>query len=285
MAWMIGADGKAPRGRLHHLELASPDPARLADFYGDVFGVPAVAHQRGYLCCGPGRCLLFTEGSANTLTSAGYRLDSAAMLDALAARLERARAPIEADPTNLMGRQTIVTRDPSGNRIAFGLEAAPFAPSIAGAARARLQHLVVGSRNADAMAAFYTDVVGLRPSDRVHDGEGALRTIFLRSDDEHHSFAVFQTDADRFDHHCYELPDWNAIRDWGDRLAARRIPVRWGPGRHGPGNNLFLFFHDPDGNWVEVSAELQIVRPDHEVGVWAHEERTLNSWGQAFLRS
>jgi len=36
--------------------------------------------------------------------------------------------------------------------------------------------------------------------------------------------------------------------------------VKWGPGRHGPGNNLFVFIHDLDGNWVEVSAELEHVR-------------------------
>ena len=68
-------------------------------------------------------------------------------------------------------------------------------------------------------------------------------------------------------------------------LAARRIFVKWGPGRHGPGNNLFLFFHDPDGNWVELSAELERVSEERPIGNWPHEERTLNSWGQGLLRS
>lgn len=282
---MANFGGRPLRGRLAYLELGSPDPARLADFYGEIFGVPAVAQGEGYLCRGPDRCLLFTDGAANSLKSAGYAVEDEAMLAGLARRLGQARVPVERDETGLMGPAAIAVRDPSGNRIVYGLDPAPMPVRVADAPPARLQHLVVGSHDAEAMAGFYTEVVGLRESDRVLDGEGGLRTVFLRSDDEHHSFAVFQTDGDRFDHHCYELPDWNAIRDWGDRLAARRIPVKWGPGRHGPGNNLFLFFHDPEGNWVEVSAELQIVKPDHEVGVWAHEERTLNSWGQAFLRS
>jgi hypothetical protein len=64
-----------------------------------------------------------------------------------------------------------------------------------------------------------------------------------------------------------------------------RVPVKWGPGRHGPGNNLFLFVHDPDGNWVELSAEIEVVAPDRPLGFWPHEERTLNSWGSAPLRS
>jgi catechol 2,3-dioxygenase-like lactoylglutathione lyase family enzyme len=144
--------------------------------------------------------------------------------------------------------------------------------------------VVVGSTDAAGLAGFYR-TVGFQISDRVSDETGTLRACFLRSDSEHHSFAVFQTPRNRLDHHCYELKDWNGIRDWGDRLAVRRIPVKWGPGRHGPGNNLFLFFHDPDGNWVEVSAELEMVGEDRPAGQWPHEERTLNSWGTAFLRS
>jgi hypothetical protein len=61
--------------------------------------------------------------------------------------------------------------------------------------------------------------------------------------------------------------------------------VKWGPGRHGPGNNLFLFINDPDDNWVEISAELEIVNETRPVWNRPHEERTLNKWGQAFLRS
>jgi hypothetical protein len=48
----------------------------------------------------------------------------------------------------------------------------------------------------------------------------------------------------------------------------------WGPGRHGPGSNLYIFIADPDGNWIEVSAELEVVydRPAKE---WPHLEHTL----------
>ena len=34
------------------------------------------------------------------------------------------------------------------------------------------------------------------------------------------------------------------------------ITLWWGPGRHGPGNNLFFMIEDPDGHKVEFSAEL-----------------------------
>jgi hypothetical protein len=75
------------------------------------------------------------------------------------------------------------------------------------------------------------------------------------------------------------------IRDWSDHFASIRVPVQWGPGRHRPGNNLFVFVHDPDGNWIEISAELESVTHDRPVGNWPHEERTLNTWGRGILRS
>jgi catechol 2,3-dioxygenase len=35
-----------------------------------------------------------------------------------------------------------------------------------------------------------------------------------------------------------------------------------GPGRHGPGNNLFVFFDDPSGNHIELSAEMERFHDD-----------------------
>jgi hypothetical protein len=61
--------------------------------------------------------------------------------------------------------------------------------------------------------------------------------------------------------------------------------VQWGPGRCGHGNNLFVFVHDCNGDWVEISAELEIVSHERPIGAWKHEQRTLNSWGSAPLRS
>ena len=45
------------------------------------------------------------------------------------------------------------------------------------------------------------------------------------------------------------------------------IPVKWGPGQRGPGNNLFLFHHDSDGNWREIPAGLAQSGEDRPAGV------------------
>ncbi|MSQ89297.1 MAG: glyoxalase, partial [Betaproteobacteria bacterium] len=91
--------------------------------------------------------------------------------------------------------------------------------------------------------------------------------------------------ASRADHHSYETSSWNDIRDWGDRMASLRIPLWWGPGRHGPGNNLFFMIEDPDGHKVEFSAEIELMPQDAACRDWPHEQRTLNLWGSAWMRS
>jgi len=133
------------------------------------------------------------------------------------------------------------------------------------------------------MLEFYR-ALGMVDSDHVMEGD-ALSAVFLRSDPEHHSFAAFRAPESRPDHHCYETTGWLDIRDWADRMAQLRIPLWWGPGRHGPGNNLFFMIEDPDGHKVEFSAELELMPRAMPHRTWPHEQRTLNLWGSAWMRS
>ena len=71
----------------------------------------------------------------------------------------------------------------------------------------------------------------------------------------------------------------------GDHYSTYDIKIVWGPGRHGPGNNLFFMVHDPDGNWVEIGAELEQLIKDKEIGIWPHNKKSLNLWGPGYLRS
>ncbi|WP_334184570.1 VOC family protein [Novosphingobium sp.] len=269
---------------LHYLEIACADPARTAAFYEEVMDYSLSRQGDAIVARAPDRNLIFVAGKPKSLVCAGYALPGADELTRLRSRIREAGWPYHDGPT-LMFDEAVEVSDPDGNRFVFGL-AHDGPPSVSShALSARLQHVVLASRTPDKIIAFFTDVLGFTLSDVVLDDQGEVRTSFLRCSEEHHSFAVFLAPEDRLDHHCYETTDWNAIRDWADHMAARHIKVQWGPGRHGPGNNLFIFVHDPDGNWVEISAELEVVKHDRPVGQWPHEQRTLNSWGQGLLRS
>lgn len=266
---------------LHHVEFHSADPARMARFYADAMDMQARETAPGaWTCEGPARRVMFAPGIPRTLGYAGFAVRDAGALDGIRAMAEAAGAPLLPSPSPLFQDGAFAVRDPDHNLIAFGLaREEPARPGL----RGPLQHLTLASRDPDAVERFYVDALGFLASDRVRTDDGRLTTVFTRSNHEHHSLACFRQDRVGVDHHSYEAGDWSVIKDWCDRLGDRHIPLMWGPGRHGPGNNLFVFIEDPDGNWIEISAELEVVH-DRPVKEWRHEPRTLNSWGRAIMR-
>jgi catechol 2,3-dioxygenase len=270
---------------LHYIAIGSPDPGALASWHASVMGLALSRTPSGILGKGPARNVFFKHGNANTLAYAGFAVADAQVLARLESTIRKMSWPV-GRPTDdtLFQPGAISIRDPDQNEIHFGLLADDDKPMVKGLP-ARLQHIVVASRQARRLSEFYQQVLGFTLSDNVVDETGALKTAFLRCGAEHHSFAVFQASSDRFDHHCYEAGDWSLIRDWGDHFASLNVKVEWGPGRHGPGNNLFLFVHDVDDNWLEISAELEIVHESRPVGLWPESERTLNLWGKGHLRT
>jgi catechol-2,3-dioxygenase len=272
------------QARLHHLALRSEEPDALAQFYAGAMGYTVERQGEAVVLGASDRTLIIEPGPSKALAYAAFAVPDTAELGRLRARVEAAGISVRDFPSRVFA-DAITVSDPDGNEIVFGIEGSPISNGPGAAMPARLQHVVLASIDASRMAGFFENVLGFTVSDSVLDDSGGIRTVFLRCSHEHHSFAVFQASESRLDHHCYELPDWNSVRDWGDHFADNRIVVQWGPGRHGPGNNLFLFIHDLDGNWVELSAELEIVRHDRPAGTWLHEERTLNSWGKGLLRS
>lgn len=275
--------------RLHHLQLLSPDPEGCARFYGRVYGMRVDAQSAAWSCQGRERRLLFAAGPANRLGFAALSFADRAALEAYRRRVE-AHVPVVASRSPCFESEVFSVSDPDGNRLLFGVAAeAALAPETdrtdAPVRAARLQHFAVRSRQTPALLAFYRDVLGFAVSDRVEDQSARLRACFLRSDPEHHVLAIFEASQQRHDHLSFETTDWAALRDWADRMSMLQVPMVWGVGRHGPGNDVFFMVRDPDGNLVEISAELEVCSPTRSERLWPHEERTLNLWGAAIMRS
>ncbi len=268
---------------LHHIRLLSPDPERLARFYGSAMNMQVHRQANGdFLCSGPGRRLLIGPGHRNVLGHGAFAVRDREALESIRERAGGAGLKINSPCPGLFGAEAFSVNDPDDNAILFGLSAEPIdrKPGLKGP----IQHLTLATRDVDAIEEFYAGKLGFAVSDRVKNDAGATMTCFMRSNHEHHSLACFYQDRQGIDHHSYEAGDWNTIRDWCDHLAELDVQLMWGPGRHGPGNNLFIFIVDPDGNWIEISAELEVVH-DRPTQTWRHEERTLNKWGKAIMRA
>lgn len=279
--------------QLDHLRLESDDPKALADFYARALGFDIAGFGGDFLLQAPGRRLVVGNGRRGGRTYHAYRLQNERQLADVQAFVAAQGLETEPSPVAAFAEDAVAVRDPDGWLSVFGLprpglpspKAANAEPARAYAAR--LQHVVVATPNLAPMIAFYEKGLGFVPSDYVlldEDDAESKRVAFWRTDPEHHSFAAFQASHAKADHHAYETGGWMDFRDWADHLANLEIPIAWGPGRHGPGNNLFFMFEDPNGDRIELSAELEHLPREMGPRTWPHTERTVNLWGAGWIR-
>jgi catechol 2,3-dioxygenase len=276
--------------RLDHIRLDSDNARGLADFYCKTLGFAATALADGSLLLqAPARHLVIGSSTPGTQPYSAFRLGSAAQLAALRDHLAGSGVVQLASPSPVFAEGAIAVRDPDGRLAVFGLPRDDLKPMPSGAPAlpGRLQHMIVASLHLPEMMRFHEDLLGFVASDYVHatSGNREPTAAFYRCEPEHHSFAVFRGPHSRPDHHAYEANCRNDIRDWADHMASRGIKLWWGPGRDGPGNNLFFMIKDAQGYPIEISAELEIVPDAVQKRSWRHEERTLNLWGPGFMRS
>jgi len=292
------------QAHLHRLHLQSPHPERLVDFYVHTYGmrkgqVPGLtagqqAVASAFSAMAPGRQVMASKGAANQLHYFLYNLETQA---AWANFVQRTAQVPKADVSAFkeLPAHALAFRDPDGHCVVFAsadvdanevdTDVLPAASNAKALPPAITQHLGIRTPNIDAMATFYSEVLGFVVSDRVHDDQGQLRACFLRTSELHHALALFGAPVSCFDHQSFEAPDWEGLKHWADHMGDLRQEIVWGVGRHGPGNDVFFMVRDPDGNLAEISSEIEVCTPDRPMGIWKHEERTLNLWGKAIMRS
>jgi catechol 2,3-dioxygenase-like lactoylglutathione lyase family enzyme len=163
-----------------------------------------------------------------------------------------------------------------------GREASGIAPN-------KLGHIAFNVHDVKTTVKFFTDCLGFRESDWMGDF-----FAFLRCGPDHHTVNMLHGQKNKMHHIAFEARDWGHIKDACDFLGKQKIPLIWGPGRHGIGHNLFIYHHTPDGQIMELYAELDQMtdeasgafdpRPWHEDNpqkpkVWQPGPQTSNIWG------
>jgi catechol 2,3-dioxygenase len=224
-----------------------------------------------------------TEGvvSGSGLLHFGLEIRDTGLPELYEQLLEAAASPIP----QLDSEGTLVAlrlRDPDGNVVELHgpIDRSGERATDGGTRPQRADHITFGSPQVGAMVAFYRDVLGLRVSDRMAGDD----FVWMRGGRHHHDVAVVRSLQPTLDHFSFEVCSWANLRNWCDRFAAFGVPLVWGPGRHGPGNNLFAFVDDPDGRRIELSCEMEVFWDDHvsyprDTRVWARGGSVGNLWG------
>jgi len=268
--------------QMSHVSLLTPDPTKLSRFYTRVLGMSCVPGCRdGVVRLGWGRghyAVELVRGAAG-LGHFAFEISDADVRAELDGRIKAAGLTVERFDGEGSLPDAISLTDPDGNQIRFHGEVDRSGEYSYGLRPDRIQHIGLATPDVTRMLKFYVDVLGFRVSDVMGDDE----FVWLRSDHLHHSLALVRRQNQRgLDHYSFDIAGWSEFKTWCDHLARQDVSVVWGPGRHGPGNNLFIMFRDSEGFLLEFSAEMELYWDDvtrQDPRRWQYVGRSVSLWG------
>jgi 2,3-dihydroxy-p-cumate/2,3-dihydroxybenzoate 3,4-dioxygenase len=268
--------------RLRSVELAVPQACEAAGFLETIWGlIPAGTRGKTQFFRGTGsHPYVLSIGAADAPAVRAIELSaSPGEIEETLARVRRAGAPVKtfAELDAPGGGGGFVVQGPEAQAYRFVAE--PLPPPALPAERdkpVQITHAVMNAVDVAACERFLVDVLGFRVSDRTR------AMTFVRCNRIHHSLAYAHADESSLNHIAFEMNDSDAVMRGIGRMRDAGYGAVWGPGRHGPGNNVFGYFVPPFGGIIEYTAEVQEVPDDYKVGGpedWKWPPGRIDQWG------
>lgn len=265
--------------------LEAPDLAAAKAFYEDAWGLESVPSKDATTLYFRGRgdepwIFGVARGPQRRLRRLRLALATREAVDAAHEELQHAGVTVVSPPALLPGPGDyygLLFKDPDGQFVE--LSATPKTAGPGGIAKylpERMSHVVLNSPTARDTARFYVDTLGFAVSDWYE--KDAI--IFLRCNPDHHCIGLSQCEHASLNHVAFLVDDQGAVLHAGARAGKRGAKSIWGPGRHGPGGNVFDYFEDPAGFVVEYTAELIQIPPGTPWSAreWEHTPANANIW-------
>ena len=258
--------------RLRSVELELPDVSQAADFLCGVWGlVGAGKSKETYFFRGTGAhpyILSITKAAAPAVAAITFSGPEAEI-----AKLGKADTAYDVPG----GGKGLEIRGPEAQNYRFIVEASPPAPFPPDRDKPiQLTHAVLNSIDQEAAERFAVEKLGFIVSDRT------AHMRFVRCNRKHHCLAYAKSGIASLNHIAFEMTDVDAVMRGITRLREAGYPPVWGPGRHGPGNNVFGYFIAPYGGVIEYTADVSEVGDDYRVGTpedWKWPPGRMDHWG------
>ena len=267
--------------RVAYVELAVPDLQRSVDHAVGILGLREVERigESVYLTCNERHHeLVLTASDAPSLAAVALEVADARELDGLTDALSDAGlAPETHDVPGVAEARRFVAPGGLTVDLVRGMAADEPARFASPAPTPRkFGHATLTSDVPDELEAVLTGPLGFRLSDTV---PGVLS--WYRCSADHHGVAIAPAPVTGLHHYAFELDGWASMQAFADHLTLNDVLLIWGPGRHGPGRNLFAYHLDPAGGVVEVLADLQRIESEETYvpRTWPMTPQTLNQWG------
>ena len=141
----------------------------------------------------------------------------------------------------------------------------------------KLSHVVLNSAKIEEQTNFFIDLLGFRLSDSTDMMD------FVRCSADHHSIAMARGDGPSLNHMAYEVANMDGLMRGAGRLKSSGFNSEWGVGRHGPGDNVFTYFVEPNGFVVEYTTEVEQIDEatymPHDAKYWREFPMRPCRWG------
>jgi catechol 2,3-dioxygenase len=264
--------------QLAHVELLTPTPEDSLRFYTDVVGLEETARDgRSAYLRGWGErfhhSLQLTEADQPGLGHIAWRAQGAEQLQAAAARLEAAGAgagwsdgsPGQGATYHYLGPGGHLHEvfweieryvPPVGMESPFPNRAQRFVPR--GIAARQIDHVTVATADPGADAEWYRDTLGHRfmeytvIPDRPDWIVFAMTTVCERAHDM--GLVWDPTPASgRINHLAYWVDSREELLRAADVLLNQDVEIEFGPGKHGMGEQDYLYFREPSGMRIELN--------------------------------
>jgi catechol 2,3-dioxygenase len=269
---------------IRSVEIAMTDPAKAAKFFTDVWHLTPVVEIEGvHYLRGTGafhHILAIHPASHTAMVRVTFDAADRATVDALYAQV-KAHGLTPADPPRALvqphGEYGFGYKDPEGRNIAVVCGVNDHADSADRPDYPRkLSHINLNNGDPDATLAAFRDALGFRLTDTTQ------KMRFLSCGSDHHSVVLGFSGGTTLNHIAFEMPDLDSVMRGAGRMRQDGRPIEWGPGRHGPGNNVFCYFVGPESAPVEYTAEMQQIDESYRARTaedWKWPPGRVDHWG------
>jgi len=262
--------------RIGHATFETPDLDRAISYYTEVNGLVLNAKDRcrAFLASKTGLLTIALEhGGAANLRRIAFEVSPHADLADVAKKLTDAgvNCGMRGDAVPSIAKM-VTFDDPTGTTIELFTEWNYLGShhQVLGAGPLKLGHVARVVDDPKATAEFYCRILGFRVSDWIED-----YFVFLRCNPDHHTINFIRGSKPNMHHLAFEMKDFAHIQDACELLALRKMPINWGPVRHGPGHNVAIYHRNSDDQNVEFYIELDQMK-DEALGYfdprpWHHD--------------
>jgi len=281
--------------RISHATFETPDLDQQVDHFTKVTGLVVAAREkdRALLSSKVGALVLqLRKGERPRCTKLSFQLAPGSDFAEIARFLSAQGIKSEVRSDDIPGMSKLLAfEDIKGTTIELLTEWSYLTPnqSVGGVAPFKLGHVAFVVPDVQAVADFYARILGFRVSDWIED-----IFVFMRCNPDHHTVNFLKGKRADLHHIAFQLRDFSHLENGCDVLSQNRIPIIWGPLRHGPGHNVSIYHRNPDRHVIEYFAELDQLldeelgffdpRPWHEdhpqrPKVWSRANRSIAGWG------